>query len=80
MSGHCPGWSVKFTWSLMLHVLVSPGPRFEARVKNATVLPPPLIARSSLVSLDCPPVLLTITRWVTPVTRLRTKMSGHSPG
>lgn len=53
---------MKFTWSLMLQVLVSPGPRFEARVKNATVAPSPLIAGSMLTSLDCPPVLLTLTR------------------
>jgi hypothetical protein len=43
---------VKFTWSLMLRVLVSPGPRFEAKVKNATVRPSPLIAGSVPTSLD----------------------------
>src|SRR6266516_4838949 len=80
MSGHCPGWPVKLTWSLMVQVLVSPGPRLEARVKNATVPPSPLIAGSVLTSLDCPPMPSTLTRAVVPVTRLRTKTSGHSPG
>ena len=68
---------MKFNWSLMLQVLVSHGPRFDARVRNATALPSPLIAGSVLASLDCPPVLLMLTRTVVPVTRLRTKMSGH---
>jgi hypothetical protein len=58
---------VKFTWSLMLQLMVSPGPAVEARVKNATGLPSPSMAGSVLRSLQCPPMLPALTRTVVPV-------------
>jgi hypothetical protein len=60
---------VKFTWSLMLQVMVSPGPGVEARVKDATGLPSPLMARSVLSSLERPLMLSTLTRTMVRVAR-----------
>jgi hypothetical protein len=53
---------VKFTWSLMLQVMVSPGPGVEARVKNARGLSSPSMAGSVPSSLQCPPMPSTLTR------------------
>jgi hypothetical protein len=60
---------VKFTWSLMLQVMVSPGPGVEARVKDATGLPSPLMARPVLSSLERPLMLSTLTRTTVRVAR-----------
>jgi hypothetical protein len=60
---------VKFTWSLMLQVMVSPGPGVKARVRNTTGLPSPWMAGSALRSLQCPPMLSTLTRMVVLVAR-----------
>src|SRR3954471_21959905 len=59
---------------------VSPGTRFVADEKKATVVPATSMAGSVLARLPCSPLLLTLTRTVVPAARLRTKTSGQTPG
>jgi hypothetical protein len=62
---------------MMLQVLVSAGPEVRSEGEERDRAPSPLIAGSVLASLDCPPVLLMLTRTAVPVTRLAAKVSAH---
>ncbi len=54
---------------------VSPATRLVASDSNTTKRPSPLMAGQRLAPSACPPPLVTLTRSVVPLCRLRMKMS-----